>query len=96
MQASFDKSLSKNVAKVVLPQIEGKKNVNRVLKTSIIYGANASGKSNLLKAMNIIRKIIIHSNTHQPNQAFPIDNFRLDLTCSKNQLNLSLFLFKRN
>lgn len=83
MQASFDKSLSKNVAKVVLPQIEGKKNVNRVLKTSIIYGANASGKSNLLKAMNIIRKIIIHSNTHQPNQAFPIDNFRLDLTCSK-------------
>lgn len=83
MQASYYRSLSKNVARIELPQIEGKKNVNKILKTSIIYGANASGKSNLLKAMDIIRKIIIHSNTHQPNQKFPIDSFRLDLTCSK-------------
>lgn len=80
LQAATDTSISRNVAKIKLPQIEGKLNTHRILKTSIIYGANASGKSNLLKAMYIIRKIILHSNTHQQNQEFPIETFRLDLS----------------
>ncbi len=82
LKAATDNTISKNVAKIKLPQIEGKLNTHRILKTSIIYGANASGKSNILRAMNIIRQIILHSNMHQPNQEFPIDNFRLDFTCA--------------
>ncbi len=95
LQAAADISLAKNVAKIKLPQIDGKKNIHRVLKTSIIYGANASGKSNLLKAMDIIRKIIIHSNTHQPNQKFPIDKFRLDLSCANKPTSFE-FIFIQN
>ncbi len=81
MQASADNTISKNIAKIKLPQIDGKKTLYRILKTSVIYGANASGKSNLFKAMDTIRQIIISSNFYHPNQEIPIDNFRLDMKC---------------
>ena len=35
----------------------------RLLKTVAIYGANAAGKSNLLKALKTMRRIILESNT---------------------------------
>lgn len=81
LQASAYTKIAKNVAKVRLPFIDNKKSIHRILKTSVIYGANASGKSNILKAIDIIRKIILNSNNHITNQPFPIDCFRLDLSC---------------
>ena len=95
MLAAPDTSLSQNVAKIKLPKIHGKKSSNRILKTSVIYGANASGKSNILKAIDIIKQIILHSNMHQPNQTFPIDNFRLDLNCANKPTNFE-FIFVHN
>ncbi|KJU86197.1 hypothetical protein MBAV_001609, partial [Candidatus Magnetobacterium bavaricum] len=32
-----------------------------LLKSAVIYGANASGKSNLIKAMNFMRKLVLTS-----------------------------------
>ncbi len=34
---------------------------NTLLKGAVIYGPNASGKSNLIKAMSIMRRLVLHS-----------------------------------
>ena len=39
----------------------------RILKTVAIYGANASGKSNILKAMTFMRNFVVNSHTTIPN-----------------------------
>ena len=38
-----------------------KKGNYNLLKSAVLYGANSSGKSNLIKAMSIMRKIIMTS-----------------------------------
>jgi len=78
MAASADKKMPGNVCVFELPKVNNKFKKKRILKTAAIYGANASGKSNILKAVEIVQKIIISSNQYQQGQLFPIDNFRLD------------------
>ena len=51
----------------------------RLLRTSIIYGANASGKSNLIKAMKFARDFIVDGV--EKNRNININNFKLDKTC---------------
>ncbi len=41
-------------------EIKNDKQKSRLLKTAIIYGANASGKSNVIRAFFELRKFIIH------------------------------------
>lgn len=51
----------------------GVENIPPVLKTAAIYGANASGKSNLLKAIQFMRSFVIQTVTNPsvvPNAAF--------------------------
>jgi uncharacterized protein len=48
----------------------------RVLPISAIYGGNASGKSNFVKAISLARKIIL--TVPQPDGAFPVEPFLLD------------------
>lgn len=40
----------------------------RVLKNAVIYGANGSGKSNLIDAIAFVRKLVINSIKNQPGQ----------------------------
>ncbi|MHC5362085.1 AAA family ATPase [Myroides sp. LJL110] len=47
-----------------------------VLKTSILFGANASGKSNLIKAIEFGRKLILRGT--KPDSNIDFQNFRLD------------------
>lgn len=42
--------------------------VKRVLNTAALYGANASGKSNLLRAMQFMQFMVMTSNQIQPDQ----------------------------
>jgi hypothetical protein len=50
----------------------------RLLKSVVIYGANASGKSNLLRALESLRQLVQHSATSiQEGQSLPITPFRL-------------------
>ena len=50
----------------------------RLLKTTAIYGPNASGKSNLLEALNIIRTVVAESGTkYQKDDELPITPFKL-------------------
>lgn len=50
-----------------------------LLCSTAIYGANASGKSNLIKAMQYMRAVVAESATViQPGQMFGVQPFRLD------------------
>jgi len=52
--------------------------VPNLLKSAAIYGANASGKSNLIKALQYMRSVVLESAALPPGQAFSIQAFRLD------------------
>ncbi len=41
---------------------------SKVLKSAVIYGANGSGKSNLVNAISFVKQLVINSITHQPGQ----------------------------
>lgn len=50
----------------------------RAVTSSVIYGANASGKSNLLRALLLMRGVVLESAALKPEQAFNVQPFRLD------------------
>lgn len=50
-----------------------------LLRTSILYGANASGKSNLIKAMCFARNFIV--NGVAKNRNINVKHFKLDTSC---------------
>jgi hypothetical protein len=50
-----------------------------LLKSAVVYGANAGGKSNLIKALQYMRGVVLESATIiQPGQTFAVQPFRLD------------------
>jgi AAA15 family ATPase/GTPase len=50
-----------------------------LLRSAVIYGANASGKSNLIKALQYMRLIVLESGTlAQPGKEFNVQPFRFD------------------
>lgn len=53
--------------------------VPKLLRSAVIYGANASGKSNLVKALQYMRGVVIESASMiQPGQTYAVQPFRLD------------------
>ena len=61
-------------------QIKGK---SRALSTVAIYGANASGKSALFRAMTVALIILRSSNVRQINDTIPVVPFKFDEDTSK-------------
>jgi AAA15 family ATPase/GTPase len=58
---------------------EGRK---RLLKSAVVYGANASGKSNLLNAMSFMRHMVLSSSKDtQANEEIDIAPFMLSADC---------------
>lgn len=52
---------------------------HRLLKSAVVYGANASGKSNLLDAMAFVRWFVINSSIGmQVEEDIPVKPFKLD------------------
>ncbi len=50
----------------------------KLLKSSVLCGANASGKSNLIKAMGFFKVYVLNSFTEfKPDSIIPVDSFRL-------------------
>lgn len=49
----------------------------QLLKSALIYGPNASGKSNLLKALRALQKIVLTSIKNSPGQSLPVESFKL-------------------
>ncbi len=56
----------------------------QVLRSAVIYGANSSGKSNLLKAMNIMATLVTSSGKSNSTDEMPVIPFLLN-TESENQ-----------
>lgn len=53
--------------------------VPRLLRSAVVYGANAGGKSNLIKALQYMRGVVLESATViQPGQTYAVQAFRLD------------------
>ena len=51
-----------------------------LLKSAVVYGANASGKSNLIKALQYMRGVVLESAAViQPDQTYSVQPFRLDV-----------------
>ena len=60
-------------------QITNINTVPSLLRSAVMYGANASGKSNLIKALQYMRYVIAESAaTMQPGQTFNVKPFLLD------------------
>jgi hypothetical protein len=50
-----------------------------LLKSGVVYGANASGKSNLIKAIHFMRKFVINfSKDSQANEVIDVNAFKLN------------------
>lgn len=72
MLASSDKSLPDNLLHA---SCLGE---DKLLSSSVIYGANASGKTNVIYALNILYGMVIRSHGNQHGDPLPYDPFRLD------------------
>lgn len=63
-----------------------------LLRAGVIYGANSSGKSNLIKALSYLKYLVVNSANFKPNQKIPTDLFSFDEE-SKNspvEINISI------
>jgi len=72
-----------------VPQI--KKYKMRLLPIAAIYGGNASGKTNLFKALSFARHLIVKGT--QPEGMIPVEPFRLDPSFTKKPTRLAFELF---
>lgn len=54
----------------------------KYLKTIAIYGANSSGKSNWVRAINQMCRMVRRSNKRDPGELLPYEPFKLDETSS--------------
>lgn len=62
----------------------GLKAAPHALRTAVVYGPNASGKSSLLRALDYMRAVVAESATViQPGQTYNVQPFRLDATSAQ-------------
>ncbi|WP_456026748.1 AAA family ATPase [Pseudomonas capeferrum] len=52
--------------------------VGELLRTAVIYGANAAGKTNLISALRAMKDIVLESAKAQPGDELPLTPFLLD------------------
>lgn len=72
MVASKDRALLDNNTAAIDLQSKTK-----ALRSAVIYGANASGKSNVIRALQLMRGVVIESASLKPEQEFNVQPFRL-------------------
>ena len=56
----------------------GVSSVGELLRTAVIYGANAAGKTNLISALRAMKDIVLESAKAQPGDELPLTPFLLD------------------
>ncbi len=67
------------------------KGLTHAVRSAVIYGANASGKSTLLHALNYMRMVVGESATViQPGQTYNVQSFRLDAEREKEPISFEL------
>lgn len=91
MLASKDKSHEDNLIRT----IDNNNRETTLLKTSVIYGANGSGKTTVIKAFAFISHLLRRSNEMQKGSKFPDEHFRLDRECITKPSSFDI-IFKAN
>ncbi|PQQ47018.1 AAA family ATPase [Bacillus thuringiensis] len=71
MIPTADQTLKKNL-------IKSSDKEESLLRTASIYGANASGKTNILRALDFLRKLIINNTRVQKGEKLAVTPFKLD------------------
>jgi len=89
MVASKDPSLDNNL--ITSNSLKG----DRLLKSVVIYGANASGKTNLLFGLHFLRLLVMNSHNHQKGQGIRFTPFKLDKE-SKSKPTIFKIVFIKN
>jgi len=72
--SNYDKN-TREVENVYLDEVLNK----RILKSAVVYGANASGKSTLINAMAFMRHFVLRSSRGQQGESIEVDAFRLNV-----------------
>jgi AAA15 family ATPase/GTPase len=91
MVASSDKTL----AQTNLLQT-GIKSLPNVVRAAVIYGANASGKSNVIRAIQVMREIVMRSANYQLGQPILIaEPFKLDSTSATEQTEFEMTFLQK-
>ena len=66
----------------------------RLLKSAVIYGANASGKSNLMSAMTFFKMFVLTSSKDtQVEEEIPVEPFRLSTECDGKPSRFEIIFF---
>jgi len=69
----------------------------RLLKSTVLYGANASGKSNLLRGIQVLRNIVVKSASRmQTGDKFPVEPFRLSSKSEKQPTSFEIIFICQN
>lgn len=69
----------------------------RLLKSAVIYGANASGKSNLMGAINFFRMFVLTSSREtQVEEEIQVDPFQLSTDCDGKPSRFEIVFFQDN
>ncbi|MCQ6963694.1 AAA family ATPase [Methanolobus chelungpuianus] len=89
--ASSDRALEEN-----LIELDALKKNDRLLKSAAIYGANASGKSNILLAMFNLQNLVMTSIRNQDGDLLPFEPFKLTPECMSKPSRFSVFFIKNN
>lgn len=90
---SFKENTTLSMVKAKITALDPKLDINNtinvsknlsLLKSLAIYGANASGKSNLIKALGVMKRFILNSSKEsQANEPIPTTPFLLDAKTEK-------------
>ena len=73
-----------------------KKKPIKLLRSATIYGANAAGKSNLLKAMNVMKRIVLNSDSKiKRGTKLPVTPFLLDNDTSDEPTELEIIFISQ-
>lgn len=87
MVATKDLSLDGNLIKNVL-------NEDSLLRTAVIYGANASGKTNVVSALGFLKALVMNSHNHQKGQGIKFTPFKLEKKCLNKPTKMSIVFIK--
>jgi len=69
---SYTEHLDSNTAE------SGVSELGRLLRSSVLYGANAAGKTNVLRALQFMQTVVVTSAANTPSRAYRYDPFKFD------------------
>ncbi len=72
--ATTDTELDENIFETNYNNLKNEK----LVKTSAIFGANATGKSNIILAIAFLRNLVVHSHKNQKGDKLNVNSFKFD------------------